>query len=198
MKGFPMIVLTGGPGAGKTAVLEMLRRIVCPHVAMLPESAGILFGGGFWRLSSNTARKAAQRSIFHVQEQLEVMASEESLFKSAVCDRGTLDGIAYWPGDVENFLTDLKVDREKELNKYDMVIHLKVPAKEAYTLANPLRTETHDQALAVDLKIEKAWSGHPKRVFVNHTNRFRHKADEAIGLILKELPVCCPQCRVNQ
>ena len=66
----PLIVLTGGPGAGKTAVLEMLRRVVCPHVAILPESAGILFSGGFWRGTSIDAHKSAQRAIFHVQREL--------------------------------------------------------------------------------------------------------------------------------
>ena len=70
----PMIVLTGGPGAGKTAVLEMLRKEVCPHVAILPEAAGILFGGGFWRLPTDSARAAAQRAIFRVQRELETIA----------------------------------------------------------------------------------------------------------------------------
>ena len=40
------VVLTGGPGAGKTAVLELIRQNFCKHVKVLPESAGILFGGG--------------------------------------------------------------------------------------------------------------------------------------------------------
>ncbi len=31
------MVLTGGPGAGKTAILELVRRTLCPHVALLPE-----------------------------------------------------------------------------------------------------------------------------------------------------------------
>jgi uncharacterized protein (DUF2249 family) len=43
------IVLTGGPGAGKTAVLELFRAAVCEHVNVLPEAAGIVFGGGFPR-----------------------------------------------------------------------------------------------------------------------------------------------------
>lgn len=34
------VVLTGGPGAGKTAVLELIRRSFCEHVKVLPEAAG--------------------------------------------------------------------------------------------------------------------------------------------------------------
>jgi dephospho-CoA kinase len=41
------VVLTGGPGAGKTAVLELIRQDFCKHVKVLPESASILFGGDF-------------------------------------------------------------------------------------------------------------------------------------------------------
>jgi adenylylsulfate kinase-like enzyme len=42
-----LIVVTGGPGAGKTALLEVARKALCSHVALLPEAATILFGGGF-------------------------------------------------------------------------------------------------------------------------------------------------------
>ena len=51
------VVLTGGPGAGKTAVLEFIRKVLCQHVAILPEAASILFGGGFWRLDSKSAKR---------------------------------------------------------------------------------------------------------------------------------------------
>lgn len=43
-----LIVLTGGPSAGKTAILEMVLKTFCPHVTVIPEAAGIVFGGGFF------------------------------------------------------------------------------------------------------------------------------------------------------
>lgn len=43
------IVLTGGPGAGKTAVLELARYRFCKHVQIIQESAGIVLRGGFPR-----------------------------------------------------------------------------------------------------------------------------------------------------
>lgn len=57
------IVLTGGPGAGKTAVLE--RRYFCKHIDALPESARILFGGGLRRETTVLGRAASRRAIFH-------------------------------------------------------------------------------------------------------------------------------------
>jgi predicted ATPase len=57
------IVLTGGPGAGKTAVLERLvRQEFCAHIQVLPEAAGIVFGGGFPRAGSLEWRRSAQSS----------------------------------------------------------------------------------------------------------------------------------------
>lgn len=53
------IVLTGGPGAGKTAVLEMMRKTLCEHVVVVPESAGIVFGGGFPRGDGSTSAPPA-------------------------------------------------------------------------------------------------------------------------------------------
>lgn len=61
------VVLTGGPGAGKTGGLELVRHSMCRHVHVLPESAGIVFGGGFPRDTDPNVRRAAQRAIFFVQ-----------------------------------------------------------------------------------------------------------------------------------
>ena len=65
-----LVVLTGGPGAGKTAVLEVIRRNFCEHVAVLPEAASILFGGGFPRRPDRNARAAAQRAIARVRAEV--------------------------------------------------------------------------------------------------------------------------------
>ncbi len=61
------IVLTGGPGAGKTAVLELVRHSLCEHVRIVPEAASIVFGGGFPRDSALETRRAGQRAIFYLQ-----------------------------------------------------------------------------------------------------------------------------------
>src|SRR5262245_41814414 len=93
-----LVVLTGGPGAGKTAILELIKHHGCEHVVVLPEAATIVFRGGFPRGVSEPARRAAQRAIFHVQRELEQLALEEGRGAVALCDRGTIDGLAYWPG----------------------------------------------------------------------------------------------------
>ena len=88
------INLMGSPGAGKTALLELIRQSFCSHVKVLPESAGIVFGGGFPREGDPACRRAAQRAIFFVQRELEAIGDVHNP-AIVLCDRGTVDGLAY-------------------------------------------------------------------------------------------------------
>lgn len=189
---FKKIVLTGGPGAGKTAVLEIVKKSFCQHIAVLPESASVIFGGGFWRLESVSARKSAQRAIYQVQLELERLAEEENRFALALCDRGTLDGLAYWPDQEELFWSELKTTREKEFARYSAVIHLRTPSLErGYNLQNPVRIETATLAAEIDKKIEKSWEGHPRRFYIESHANFLDKVYKTIDLIKEEMPECC-------
>jgi predicted ATPase len=135
------VVLTGGPGAGKTAVLEMLSHLVCPHVVITREAAGILFAGGFPRRADVVARRAVQRAIFHVQRELEALAASNNP-AVVLCDRGVVDGFAYWPGP-DAFWSAVGMTREAALARYDAVIHLRTPdGPNGYGHQNPMRIET--------------------------------------------------------
>ncbi|HET9620576.1 MAG TPA: ATP-binding protein [Kofleriaceae bacterium] len=185
--------MTGGPGAGKTAVLEIIRRALCPHVDVLPESAGILFRGGFPRGHTVVMRRAAQRAIYHVQRALEATARPTSAL--VLCDRGTVDGFAYWPGP-EDLFTALGTTLADELARYDAVIHLRTPPlAEGYDDHNPLRPETADQAAAIDARIAHAWAAHPRRFEVAAAPDFLDKARRALAIVRDQLPACCRPLR---
>ena len=185
------VVLTGGPGAGKTAVLELIRRAsFCEHVQILPESASIVFGGGFPRRSDPTGRKAAQRAIFYVQRELEeaAIAGNPAI---VLCDRGTVDGAAYWPGP-EDYFAAVETTRASELSRYAAVIHLRTPRVDnGYNHQNPLRTEGAIEAAEVDLRILRVWDAHPRRFIVDATPDFLAKAARVLGHLRAELPECC-------
>ena len=66
---------------------------------MLPEAASILWKGGFPRPASTSARRGTQRAIVRLQIELQRMAIEDGAASMILCDRGTLDGLAYWPGE---------------------------------------------------------------------------------------------------
>ena len=186
------VVLTGGPGAGKTAVLEMIRNGLCPHVAVLPEAASIIFKGGFLREPSLPGRKAAQRAIFHVQREHERIFQYHKDIKVVLCDRGTLDGLAYWPNSILSFFEELETKREHELKRYATVIHLRSPnSTMGYNHENPDRIEQAEEAARIDDKILEVWEGHPARFFVNSNVDFIKKAHDAIELLKRELPTCC-------
>jgi predicted ATPase len=189
-----MIVLTGGPGAGKTAVLNLVRQRLCHHVYVVEESASILFGGGFPRDNDVPARRAAQRAIYHVQSELERIAHDRPRSVLAVCDRGTLDGIAYWPGDDVRFLEDLGTTMEAELSRYAMVIHLRTPPAAHYNHDNALRIESAAEAQRIDDVIWRVWANHPRRVTIDSDDDFLKKAERAVELVEQELRAACPQC----
>ena len=92
------VVLTGGPGGGKTTAADMFRREIGERVVIVPEAATMLFGGGFPRGREPNAVRACQRAIFHVQVNLEDIQAAHYPDRFLLCDRGTVDGAAYWPG----------------------------------------------------------------------------------------------------
>lgn len=185
-----VVALTGGPGAGKTAVLEVLRRSMCHHVMVLPEAAGVVFGGGFPRGGSDARRRAAQRAIYFVQRELEASARADTP-AVLMCDRGTVDGLAYWPGP-DDLWQSVGSSLATELARYDAVIHLRTPPLGAgYNHDNPLRVESATEAAEIDARIAAAWAHHPRRFEVAATPDFFAKIARAVALVREELPACC-------
>jgi predicted ATPase len=184
------IVLTGGPGAGKTAVLETLRAAMCDHVHVLPEAAGIVFGGGFPRGTSLALRRPAQRAIYFVQRELE--ATAHALDATIImCDRGTIDSLAYWPGP-DDLWESVGSTLATELDRYHAVIHLHTPSAElGYNHSNPLRIETAEEAAVIDERIVMAWQAHPRRFEVPSSPDFFHKVGRVMTLVAELLPPCC-------
>lgn len=184
------VVLTGGPGAGKTAVLELIKQALCKHVLVLPEAAGVVFGGGFPRRSDAGSQRAAQRAIFFVQRELEATA-ESADAAIILCDRGTVDGAAYWPGPGDLW-PSVGTTLDAQLARYAAVIHLRSPGSDqGYNLENPLRVESAVEAAVIDGRIAALWAAHPRRFLVEPTPDFLAKADRVIELLRAEMPECC-------
>lgn len=184
------IVLTGGPGAGKTAVLALVRESLCEHVKLLPEAAGVVFGGGFPRSSEVGVREAAQRAIFYVQRELENAADTVNP-AIVLCDRGTIDGAAYCDS-AEALFASVGTTIMEQFARYDAVIHLRTPPAEAgYNHQNPLRTETPEDAAALDERIARVWIGHPRVLVVENQPDFLTKARVALEFLKQEVPECC-------
>lgn len=176
------IVLTGGPGGGKTTAADLFRREIGERVVIVPESATLLFSGGFPRSTQPLAAAAAQHAIFHVQRQLEDVQSSLYPDRILLCDRGTVDGAAYWTGRPDDFFTSLNTTFEAELARYDGVIFFESAAVGGLTIegGNPIRNESLERALELDARLRELWMHHPRFVLVRHHPSFFTKI--ALGL----------------
>lgn len=99
------VVVTGGPGGGKTTALDLFRRELGNKIAVVPEAATVLFSGGIPRSDDEQMVKIIQKTIFQLQENLEEIHKKQFPDRLLVCDRGSLDGLAYWPGTESDFFS---------------------------------------------------------------------------------------------
>lgn len=179
------IVVTGGPGGGKTTAADLFRRELGERVVVVPEAATLLFMGGFPRTSDPQARKAAQRAIYHVQRNLEDVQSALFPERILLCDRGTVDGAAYWPDDSTDFFEAVGSTARQELERYDAVLFFESAAVGNMTIegGNLARIETNAQAVSLDARLRMLWSKHPRFAVVPHQPSFVKKIMLGLALL---------------
>lgn len=187
--GNPRIVVTGGPGGGKTTAADLLHRERPDQVVIVPEAATILFEGGFPRVDDDAAERAAQRAIFQVQANIEDVKRSLYPHHALLCDRGTLDGAAYWPeasGGPAGFFADLGTTLEAELARYDIVVFFETAAAggRPINLGNPHRIESVEEAVDLDRRLRAVWSHHRHFHFVPNHASFLAKMNEALEVLL--------------
>ena len=184
MKKIKRIVFTGGPSGGKTSIIEIICRRYGAKVVAVPEAATILYGGGFPRKNGDDAMRHIQRAIYYTVRELEDMFEELEPAPVHLCDRGTLDSIAYWPEKSDmDFLSSVGSNMGDEIKRYCAVIHLRPPKKaDVYKLSGS-RIENHREALELDIKIEKAWEKHPRRFIISDEPDFLTKVEKAVKIV---------------
>ena len=201
------IVFTGGPSGGKTSIIELVQRRFGKKVATVPEAATILYQGGFPRKSGPEAMRHIQRAIYYTVRELEDMVADLSGDRAlsrgsadttkvvgrptasvSLCDRGTLDGMAYWPEGGDDFLSSVESTLKKEFDRYAMVIHLKSPLSQSGYQTSSTRIESHRQALELDKKTEQVWKGHPNRFVVSDEPDFLIKVNRVMEMLDTEIP----------
>ena len=196
------IVVTGGPCGGKSTALSHIKQTAEARgyrVLTVGETATELIFGGVapWTCATNATYQGFQIALQRYKEDLflsaaETMSGERCLL---VCDRGLLDNRAYMTE--EEFSSCLAARGEtvdEYLARYDAVFHLTTAALGAeafYTVKNnPARTETPEEARAVDQRLFSAWSAHPRHLVIDNQGSFADKMarlSSALDSFLEEM-----------
>lgn len=182
------ICLTGGPGGGKTTAADLYRRELGESVILVPEAATMLFGGGFPRRTDVESSCATQSAIFAVQRALEETQTAAYPGRILLCDRGTIDGAAYWPeerGGTDAFFAAHQTTLAKEHERYDAVIFFETAASGGISIegGNPIRNESLDLAVALDERLRALYCDHPRFVYVPHNQSFFKKITFGLATI---------------
>lgn len=180
------VVLTGGPGGGKTSVLNAIKNLTITEegykniiklgdkkikLVTISETATELISSGIPPTEAERIYDF-QDILFEIQK-----SKEESSIKSLrfgydtdiilfLYDRGLLDGMAYLDkkGEFEDIMASKDVKELDILDKYDLVVDLlstATCAPEKYGFeSNEARFEDVEWAKSVDRKTSAAWVGH--------------------------------------
>lgn len=190
------VVITGGPCAGKTTGMNRIKDEFSKlgySVIFIPETATELISNG---VAPRTLKTNGDYQLCQMKLQIE----KEKIFEEAasklldgdkvliVCDRGLADNKAYMTDeDFNNALKELNLNETEIRDKYDAVFHLVTAAKgakEFYTLCNnQARTETIEEAAAIDDRLIHAWTGHPHFRVIDNASGFDEKMNHLISEI---------------
>jgi predicted ATPase len=194
------IVLTGGPGSGKSTAASFLAREFVEDLWVLPESATMHYKCGMPRASSDLGQEVAQRAIFTVQRSLEDATALQHPERVQLCDRATVDGAAYWPDGADAFFRAMGTTRSAELSRYDAVVFMHTAAMmpAGYERDMDVRTEDTDEAIALDRRMRDLYADHPMFIEIESSASFLDKLTRvrnAIDELLHPAPVVPPPAK---
>jgi AAA domain len=196
VSGRAVIVLTGGPGGGKSTLIEDLTHDSewCGRFVALPEAIHCAS-----YLNITPREQLLQRVIVHLQ-----MALEDGLDRALgpddprpiICHRGSLDSLAFWlqrGWSEEEFFNFTGTTLEEHYRRYTAVLHLVTSADGvpwAYSRwPEAHRPEEAEEAICLDRWLVQAWSGHPNYIRLDNKERdWTDKSREARMLLSELLP----------
>ncbi|KNC50072.1 uncharacterized protein AMSG_05836 [Thecamonas trahens ATCC 50062] len=196
------VVLTGGPGGGKTSSLKRLTEHFTAlgfRVYSVPEVATLLWSGGVKVSDLNS-----DLAVYQFQDTLlkMIIALEDGYYSLAVasgqksiifCDRGAMDARAYMSASLWQAMMDENNWSNVAIrDRYTVVVHLvtaAIGAEEHYEYGpGTPRQEPPEVARELDRKIRMAWLGHPYLVVVeNSSKQFERKLKRVVDVVAKRV-----------
>ena len=159
------IVLTGGPGAGKTVITTAIAAADRKRFVRVPEAATHVYDElqTRWDRLDVPGRRDVQRRIYRHQVAQEDQLAADHPNQLILLDRGTIDGAAYWPDGPDGYFPDLGTTLEQQLTRYDAVIWLQTGAALGHydgDASNACRFEDDAAAIESGLLLSRLWGGH--------------------------------------
>jgi CYTH domain-containing protein/predicted ATPase len=201
-----VIVLTGGPCGGKSTLLPIAKQWLEDHgylVAILQEVATEVISSGLppfgiWADNLTFQEHLIKYQVDREDRYIEMLATRTGdKPRVLLCDRGCIDSMAFTgrAGFLE-VLSRCGLNLQQLRNRYTAVVHLMSAARgapEFYTLANnTARSETAEQAAALDVRLEQAWLGHPHFTVVDNSSEFSDKVRRALAAFSRVLHIPAP------
>lgn len=197
------IVVTGGPGGGKSSVLSEISPFLTKLGFIVIVGEEIVTRNVYSGISPKdfdveTYQAMVIKQMLEREEEFreaaEYLSKKYNKRVIIFYDRALLDNLAYMPRDMfEKHIAEYGLTIENIRERYDSVIHMVTPAigaEEAYTTENNLaREDTLKEAIELDYKTREAWQDSPNfhlidnsTGFVEKKRRFREFVYEFLGI----------------
>jgi predicted ATPase len=178
------IVLTGGPGAGKTVISARLAAAHPDRFILVPEAATQVYDAlqTRWDRLDLDGRRDVQRRIFRLQVDQENRIAAAHPDKTLLLDRGTIDGAAYWPDGPEAYWQDLGTTLQAQLARYQAVIWMESAAALGLydgDASNFCRFEDAAGAIQSGKLLLRLWEDHPN---LKHVGAFASLDDKVTAV----------------
>jgi thymidylate kinase/CYTH domain-containing protein len=200
------VCLTGGPSTGKTSVINSINNYFSNlgyNVIIVPETATSFIASGIRPFGNNSINPIDfQKLVLENQIKNEEIADKAAKLLGdnsiIICDRGTLDGIAYVTESEWNEVLNSEslVDRDLLMN-YDAILYM-VSKPELFTKENNASRyeQNANEAIEKGKKVLKSYLSHDNLRVIQPREDIKDKENEVINIIANML--CLPTRIRNQ
>lgn len=187
----PKIVITGGPCAGKTTLIDLIGPELEGRgyrVRLVDECATDVLSQGLNPTTCGSVLEF-QRHVADLQLQKEEALEQLDPGVVVILDRGLMDSMGYLPDDeFDLLLAERGMTRAEGYARYDAVVHMvtaALGAEEYFSHAtNEHRLEGAEEAVRVDQALLRGWSEHPRLAVIDNEGSFEDKLARAVAAVL--------------